>query len=502
MAAKSQSLEALIEAGPVSRMQWLLWSLASAGKLFEGLIIFSGGITLPLIAETFALSTRAQGLVSAATLMGILLGALLLGALADRFGRKSVFVGEMLVLVAALLLVGLSPGPGWLLAGLVLAGMALGADYPTAHLVLSESFPSVLRGRLVLAAFSFQALGALLGTAVAASALQRWPAAETWRVLYLMPAGAVLLLALARLLLPESTPWLISQGRHQEAEFQLRRLLNRQDLDLRPIPATDRSPPRERISGPGSGPMDDRRWWRPLGSGQQRALILSAIPWFLQDITTYGVGIFTPLLLAPASDLGSRLFAARGAVLVNGAFLLGIAAAILLTDRLGRIRLQMAGFLGCAGSLLLAASGSHPTPGSPLGHWSLMVGGLALFQFMTNLGPNSQTYLLAGEVFPTAIRGQGAGLAAAAGKVGAVLTAFGFPLLLNRWGSEQLLMLLTIPCLAGALITWLFQIETAGHGPAGCSRAGHEKRRGAQPPSQPEDSDDGNVVIGRGATDQ
>ena len=53
-----------------------------------------------------------------------------------------------------------------------------------------------------------------------------------------------------------------------------------------------------------------------------------------------------------------------------------------------------------------------------------------LFNFMTNLGPNAQTYLLAGEVFPTDIRGKGAGFAASFAKIGAVLTAFLFPVLL------------------------------------------------------------------------
>jgi len=81
---------------------------------------------------------------------------------------------------------------------------------------------------------------------------------------------------------------------------------------------------------------------------------------------------------------------------------------------------------------------------------------------MTNLGPNSQTYLLAGEVFPVPLRGLGAGLAAAAGKVGAILTAFLFPILLVQWGSQGLLPLLVVLSLLGAVVTWLFRIETKG----------------------------------------
>ena len=82
--------------------------------------------------------------------------------------------------------------------------------------------------------------------------------------------------------------------------------------------------------------------------------------------------------------------------------------------------------------------------------------------FCSNLGPNSQTYLIAGEVFPTKVRGIGAGFAAACGKVGAVITAFFFPAVLNSIGSERLLPLLALVSLLGALVTWLYRVETKG----------------------------------------
>lgn len=69
-------------------------------------------------------------------------------------------------------------------------------------------------------------------------------------------------------------------------------------------------------------------------------------------------------------------------------------------------------------------------------------GTAAGFGIARHAGPNAQTYLLAGEVFPTAIRGQGAGFAAAFAKLGAVLTAFLFPVLLASIGTRLLLYIL------------------------------------------------------------
>jgi MFS transporter, putative metabolite transport protein len=85
-----------------------------------------------------------------------------------------------------------------------------------------------------------------------------------------------------------------------------------------------------------------------------------------------------------------------------------------------------------------------------------------LFNFMTNLGPNAQTYLIAGEVFPTEVRGMGAGFAAAFAKIGAVATAFLFPILLDAIGTRALLYGLIVTSLLGAVVTWFYQIETTG----------------------------------------
>jgi putative MFS transporter len=80
----------------------------------------------------------------------------------------------------------------------------------------------------------------------------------------------------------------------------------------------------------------------------------------------------------------------------------------------------------------------------------------------TNIGPNAMTYLIAGEVFPIAIRGTDAGFAASFGKVGAVLTAFLFPILLKDIGTDLLLLILVGTSLLGAVVTRVYAFETKG----------------------------------------
>ena len=462
MVGPARSLEEHLAAAPLSRRQWLVWLLATAGKLFEGLIVFMGGIALPLQAVQFSMTPLEQGCVVAASLLGILIGALSLGGLADRFGRRTLFIAEMLVLLLGLLLAGFSPSAPWLLAALLLIGLALGADYPTAHLMIAESIPAAVRGRLVLSAFSAQAVGAVLGTALATLLLASQPdlPLPIWRWFYGLPALPVAAVAAARLLVPESSHWLLSRGQHAAAERELACLLNRPGLILAaPAPTTADTP----VAG--SDPAD---WRQLLQAPLRRATVLASVPWFLQDVATYGVGIFTPLLLQadllppdlpPGDLLHADLLAARSSLLVDLALLPGIAAAIALVDRWGRIPLQILGFIGCAAGLLLAASGQ-------------LLAGLLLFQFMTNLGPNAQTYLLAGELFPTPVRGLGAGFAAAAGKLGAVVTALALPLLLRRWGVPLVLPGLAITSLLGAAVTWCWRVEPMGRDLAAATSSG------------------------------
>jgi MFS family permease len=446
---------------PMTVMQWRIWWLAAAGKFFEGLVIFMTGVALPLIAGEFHISRAQHGLVSAASLAGILVGAIGLGSLSDYFGRKRMFVIEMFLFVALLVLVVISPNFPWLVICLFGIGVALGCDYPTAHLMISESIPSSVRGRLVLAAFGFQALGALVGTGAGYLVLKNMPDLDAWRWMYATAIVPALLVALWRLNITESASWLLHRGYVERAEQSMKRLLSRKPQyphDVR----FNTQPQQKKVK---SSYADLFR-----GRGL-RATLLASVPWFLQDLGTYGIGIFTPSILAAAlghrspharnlSDLISNdILAAKGAALIDALLIVGIIAAVLLADRVGRIRLQIVGFIGCAVGLFIASMSADAT-GSV--QTILIFAGFMLFNFMTNMGPNAQTYLLAGEVFPTRIRAQGAGFAAAFAKIGAVTTAYLFPVLLADIGTQHLLYILVGTSLLGAVVTWIFRIETKG----------------------------------------
>ena len=451
---------------PMTGMQWRIWGLAAAGKFFEGFVVFMTGVALPLISREFGISSTENGIVGAASLFGILIGALLLGGLSDRFGRKSMFIAEMIIFTAFLALLVICNSFLALVICLFGLGMALGCDYPTAHMIISESIPSTARGKLVLGAFAFQAVGALGGTAVGYAVLVSVPDLSAWRWMYATALIPALLVTLGRFYVVESASWLFTRGRVERAEVAARRLLTRTPQYPSVIDLSSAHAHATATAGHGNASFLDLFRRRYL-----RATILASVPWFLQDLGTYGIGIFTPTILVAAvgqaanhvrslSDVISNdIVAAKGAALITTLLIVGIIFAVLLADRVGRIWLQIIGFFGCAAGLLLASFSVDLAGGAKV---AVIFGGFMLFNFMTNLGPNAQTYLLAGEVFPTAIRGQGAGFAAAFAKIGAVATAFLFPILLVAIGTRALLYILIVTSVLGAAVTWLARIETTG----------------------------------------
>src|ERR1700735_4088573 len=86
-----------LKSSPMTGMQWRIWALAASGKFFEGFVVFMGGVTVPPITREFALSAGEAGLVTSASLAGLLVGTILLGGLSDYFGRKLMFIARTLV---------------------------------------------------------------------------------------------------------------------------------------------------------------------------------------------------------------------------------------------------------------------------------------------------------------------------------------------------------------------------------------------------------------------
>ena len=178
------------------------------------------------------------------------------------------------------------------------------------------------------------------------------PELDAWRWMYataLLPA----ILVTARPLLHHRKPnWLSVRGAHEKAETAVTRLLLR-------TPQYPQNSPLARHRRPMTRPAQ-ASILALFNSRNRRATIFASVPWFLQDLGTYGIGMFTPTILAAAlgggadqirslSDLiADGILAAEGSALITALLIVGIVFAVVLADKLGRIKLQIFGFIGCA----------------------------------------------------------------------------------------------------------------------------------------------------------
>ena len=447
----------------MTRPMVLLWVLAASLIALDGFDFFIIGVALPFLQRDLSLGAGAVGAVAAAAVAGSLVGSLALGPLTDKVGRQPMLIADVMIFVIATAGTALAWNLESLVAFRFLVGVGIGADYPISVAYIVENVPARHRNRLVIGAFSFQAIGALLGALVGIVVLQGfsrvYPGDEMMAIHYawrwMLGVGVVLALGVALLRLgvvQESPAYLLAQGDYEAASEAASSLLG-EPITLVPNAAAAIDP----------APLAYRDLFGPA---YRRRTVLASVPWFLQDIATYGVGIFTPTILGALAFSDSfgvtaqTLASAQGSALVDIFLIGGFLLAVLLVKPLGPIVLQIVGFLGMAVGLgLLAASAGLPTGSSTA--MGLVFGGFGLFNLLMNAGPNATTFLLSGAVFPAAIRASGAGLAAALAKAGAVLGTLGLPILQQALGLALTLELLALLCVLAALVTFFYRVETA-----------------------------------------
>jgi MFS family permease len=445
-------------------------SCGYSGALSAGLIALDGfdffiiGVALPFLKRDFGLSSVEIGSVAVASVAGSLLGSLILGPITDKIGRQVMLIVDVAIFVIATAGTALAWNAASLIAFRFLVGVGIGADYPISVSYITENVPSRLRGRMVIGAFTFQAVGALLGAVTGIVVIHLfqtlYPESTVLAIQYawrwMLGVGLVLAIAVGILrfsFLLESPRYYIAQGDYEAASKAASTLLEE------PVNITPQTDPPEREPSLSYGALFSPQY--------RRHTILASVPWFLQDIATYGIGIFTPTIIgllaftSKESFIAKEMASAKGSAFVDLFLIVGFLIAVLLIDRFGRIKLQIAGFLGMAvGLLILAAASVLALSKEP--NVALVFMGFLVFNLMMNAGPNSTTFLLSGEVFPTSIRASGAGFAAAFAKAGAVFGTFGLPVLQKSLGAPIVLSLLSLSCVVAGVITYIFRVETTG----------------------------------------
>ncbi|WP_233830554.1 MFS transporter [Paraburkholderia sp. ZP32-5] len=430
--------EATIERMPVGaahrRMFWLL----GAGMLIDAFELFmQAGVVASMVHTNFT-GTRGVAQFIFATFLGLAIGSVMSGTLADRFGRKSLYQFNLLLFSLATLATAAAPSFMPVVLLRFIAGIGLGGELVVGYAIMAEMTPAYCRGRWGVT------LGLLVNCAQPLSAfVGAWflPVVG-WRVMFVVGAIPALVVWYLRRALPESPRWLERQGRIAEMHEVL-------DALWRENTGAAQAP---RVVPTNSAPLPDELPWTALFSRQRlaRTLFCFAIVSLILA-SQYGFIAWVPtLLLHRGQSIVHSL--TYSAVMAMGAPI-GMLLPIFFVDRLGRRTVvASASFLAAAVGIGYALALDAPA-------WVLVSTGFLEVMFI-QITANTVLAVYLPELFPTDIRGTGFGASTAVGRVSAAIMPYFVLFVLNGFGSFAVFVMLACVLLSLCLLVLAVGPET------------------------------------------
>lgn len=435
---QTTNIAQLIDSRPLSGMQIRVIIFSGLVVLFDGYDIQTISLAIPSLVADWSLTPPDFKWALTASLVGILLGALFVAPLGDRWGRRTMMIATMALVGVASLCTGFSSTVTELVFWRFLTGVGLGASMPNATALTSEYVPAHRRASLITLMYCNIAFGALIAGFVAPAIIERFD----WHGLFYV--GGILPLALCLVLLigvPESVRLLMARRRDDPRITQLITRLA-PDVDPRNVQAA----PHESVQRKSALELIAPTY-------RSRTLLL----WIIFGLNLFGLYFLINWLPAMLTGAGwSRADALRGGVLLQFG---GIVSGLILSwcvDHGKTVSSMIAAYLMTALSLGLFLV----FPSSSWGWWMLLFtigAGTSGTQFALNA--------LAAAFYPPIIRATGVGWAVGIGRIGAIVSPLvGGWILGQHLATAAVLGLLAVPILAcAASVTILPRVWQGTH---------------------------------------
>ena len=439
------TIAARLERLPMTRPAWRRVGLISLGGFFEFYDMFLSAYVAPGLVRAHILSQTTTGFFGttgiasfvAAFFMGLFVGTLLFGFVADHFGRRTIFTASLLWYSVAAAIMAFQQDAFALNLWRFIAGIGIGVELVTIDTYIAELVPKSVRGR----AFAFNQI--VQFCAIPFVALLAWllvPHAplglDGWRWVVLIGSAGALFVWWIRLSVPESPRWLAEHGRGPEADAILAR------FEAEPgVSATAPAPIAEE-------PRLQRNFldiWKAPYRTRTLMLVLFNL---VQTIGFYGFANWVPTFLI------SRGIAVTSSL--EYTFIIAIAAPIgpalgfLLTDRIERKWLIVAAALAVAAFGLGFAQMRGP---------ALII----LFGALVTLANNMMSFSFhayQAELYPTRIRGTAVGFVYSWSRLSTVFSAFLIAFFLKRFGVEGVFALIAAAMVLVAVVIGLMGPRT------------------------------------------
>ncbi|PAV16095.1 phosphate transporter [Pyrrhoderma noxium] len=455
-----------VDSAAFSRFHIKIILVAGVGFFTDAYDIFAINIASTMLGYVYgpsqALTSNQDLGIKVATPVGTLIGQLLFGYLADRLGRKRMYGVELMIIIIATFGQALSGHAaavniiGVLIVWRFSMGIGIGGDYPLSAVIASEFSSTKIRGRLMTAVFAAQGWGnfsaALVALIVVAaykgSLLNDDPSTLNhvdymWRILIGLGCVPGCVALYFRLTIPESPRFTMDIERNvHQATSDVNNFLSNGTYHVDPDASI------QHVEAPKASWADFRAYfsrWENL-----KILIGTTWSWFALDIAFYGLGLNSSIILdaigfgSPSSSLTGTAKVYQnlknicvGNLILSAAGLIpGYYATLLFIDSWGRKPIQLMGFIVLTITFIIMGFAYDKLTATDSAK-KAFVFLYCLTNFFQNFGPNTTTFVIPGEAFPTRYRSTAHGISAASGKLGAIVAQVGFAQLRNIGGKNK-----------------------------------------------------------------
>lgn len=420
----------------VSRFHYRLLVLVGIGWLFDAMDTGLIGFILTTLGKEWALSPAQLGYVVSIGFVGMAFGAMSAGFLADRFGRRKVFMATLCLYSLATALCGLAWNLSALLVFRFFVGLGLGGQLPVAVTLVSEFVPARVRGRFIVLLESFWAIGWLAATLIAYVFIPRFG----WQVAFFIGGLPIFYVLVLYQMLPESVPYLIAHKRVEEAHQIVCRLER-----LSGVAVAEKMvlPEKKMVRA-----IHVRELWQ--GRFMRRTLMLWLI-WFGIVFSYYGIFTWLPKLMTERGYGIIKTF--EYVLLMTLAQFPGYFSAAWLVEKIGR-KITLASYIAACAVCAYFFGQSDSVA-------QILLWGSLLSFF--NLGAWGVLYSYTPELYPAEFRAFGSGWAAAIGRMGGIIAPLVVPMVMTQEnGYVKVFMMFAAVLVAVAGVIAILGEETKG----------------------------------------